>query len=98
MTRHPPKSQSIYNREAGRRSSSRGRNGVIRIRLAGGPGGGRARRQLLLMLILELLLLDELLLGDLRRGGDFGGLAIEDNLGLLEVPTGICGARGGRQY
>jgi hypothetical protein len=50
------------------------------------------------MLILELLLLDELLLGDLRRGGDFGGLAIEDNLGLLEVPTGICGARGGRQY
>ena len=44
---------------------------------------------LLLLLLLQLLLLNLLLLGDLRRRGNLGGLAVENDLGLFEVATGI---------
>lgn len=45
---------------------------------------------LLLLLLLKLLLLNQLLLGNLRRGGNLGGLAVENDLGLFEVAAGIC--------
>jgi hypothetical protein len=40
-------------------------------------------------LLHEDLLLDLLLLGDLRRCGNLGGLSIEGNLRLLEVAASI---------
>lgn len=43
-----------------------------------------------LLLLHEHLLLDLLLLGDLGRGGNLGRLAVEGDLGLLEVTAGIC--------
>ena len=44
---------------------------------------------LLLLLLLKKLLLDLLLLGDLRRGCYFRGLAVEKDFGLFEVAAGI---------
>lgn len=53
-------------------------------------GSRRSWRQNGLLLLHEHLLLDLLLLGDLRGGGNLGRLAVEGDLGLLEVTAGIC--------
>lgn len=55
-----------------------------------GPSSRSTRGQRLLILLLDLLLLDLLLLSDLRVCRDLGGLAVEGDFRLLEVPTGIC--------
>lgn len=51
--------------------------------------GRRSWRQNLLLLLKEDLLLDLLLLGDLWRCRNLGGLSEEGDLGLLEVTTSV---------
>jgi hypothetical protein len=62
---------------------------ISRRDFASWAGGCRSWRQSLLLLLEKDLLLDLLLLCDLWRCGNLGGLSVERDLGLLEVTTSI---------